>query len=540
VHWAGSPPTTTANGSAGGATLNIDVANVVITGYSATPSGSGYEQHYFKYDPDGGDPLDSPEVTATVDNWQNESMELVVWVIATECGDTRPIAAIDPYMNLAISAPGTYTLTWDGSNPGVPPLGWGPGEAPWGTYTYDIDVHKPSCAASVDHFFAKTHDGWSTQYETMYDVTFGDHSVQWTQETIGDPMVLRCTYEITDLSDVEPAWVELVPIDPDLNEQGWVSGDTELDVVHDGIPPTGNGSGPGIETYSTTNPDDIAGTWRVVLTGQTASGAELRRDGTNPVMLATNYTYAWRMAVILLQNTGLYDVYSAINGIIGRTRVLDAFRNGAGSLHCPVKVIPANLYVSAGTPWVSTNTFRDADAIQDHAYGRLDQDWYGKMVNGDSSPSLKLKPWKKQAKRVVTVVRNDMIGAFGLHPRGISSLGEPGFPHVVAVNVARLCNPAAAPTGAAPYRPVQEPPPALVIDDFPAVTRAVIHECGHGLNLCPNDNHCAPTCVMQEQPALFWEPWGAWALWHDVDAHSQTVRNYLDGWGTFNSCQWSP
>lgn len=503
VHWAGSPPTATADGTPGGTTLSVAVANVVITGYSATPS--AHPQHYFKYDADGGDPLDSPQVTATVDNWQNEPMELVVWMVATAWGDTRPNPYTDPYMTLAIGAPGTYTLTWDGSNPGVPPLGWGPGEAPWGTYTYDIDVHKPSCAASTDRFFAKTHDGWSTEYSTIYDTLFGDHSVQWTQATVGDPLVLRCTYEVGSDSDTPPAWVRLVPVDPDLNEQGCVSGGTDLEIIHDGIPPTGDGSGPGIATYSTTNPDDTAGTWRVVLTGQTASGAEHRRDGTNPVMLATNQTKAIERLVILCQSDpGLTDhnVYKGADDPWSMVDLVKAFTEPPG-------------------PDVLVRWF--ACAME---YKTASPTGYSYMSYYALPTSAQMSYLRSQhlARHVVTLcddaTKTNLGGTFQR-----DATGEAGQPDACFFNRALAVSHPSAPT------PVTGPAKSW------ALAHTIVHELGHSAGTEEHENDLE--CVMSQSiQGSFWGCfWGtswddAGHAWHVTNAnhrrqHGNAVRAHL-------------
>jgi len=518
VHMAGKPPGWPSGDAPGGSVLSVEVCNVVITGYNATPS--AHSQHYFRYDADGGSPLDSPQVTATVDNWQNEPMELVVWMIATAWGDTRPNPYTDPYMTIAIGAPGTYTLTWDGSNPGLPPLGWGPGEAPWGTYTYDIDVHKPSCAASMDHFFAKTHDGWSTAYATIYDTLFGDHSVQWTQAAPGDPLVLRCAYEIGSDSQTPPAWVKLVPVDPDLNEQGCVNGGVDLwPVIHDGLPPTGNGSGPGIATFSTTNPDDTVGTWRVVLTGQTATGADLRRDGTNPVMLATNGVFFQEAVHIFLNTAPDGGIVTTSPADPNPAWIVAAIRNGLrppGISHLPCFYHLENLDMS-----MYSNDNTQYPSIKEVIVGSHDH--WGFLMGDRKTVE---EAYRDSIRHVITVSERAFpAGADGVGA-GYGHNNYYGYiyrPDVVAIDTARL---KAHPCG---------PAPASDTEMKYATTHAILHELGHRLGLTAHDP-VTGQCVMDEDVQAFlytnrftgadWET-AMWGGDPHGDDHRTQIRTHL-------------
>ena len=297
VHEAGTPPDGTADGTAGGTTVTTQVKNIVITSYQAANSPlPGYPQDAFLYDPDGTAAQANPTFSVTIDHWRNEPLEILMWLAATAWGDTRPIPDLDPYVALQVSGPGAYTLAWDGTNPGYP--GWTGNR--WGTWTFDVDAYVLDAYGwATDHFYAKTHDGRSDNYDTL----FGDHSTDWTQDDPDCPVVLRCTYEVHSDSSVEPDLVGLVAVDPELAKRGVAAGGTELGVVHDSAPPTGSGTGPGIATWTTTNPDETAGTWRVVLLGSAGSGADLRRDGTNPRILATNKTYERGLFVVVIDGS---------------------------------------------------------------------------------------------------------------------------------------------------------------------------------------------------------------------------------------------
>jgi hypothetical protein len=278
VHWAGSPPTATADGVAGGTTVSISVVNVVITNYRAkdTPLDS-HDQDAFKYDPDAASPLCNPSFEVAIDNWTSEPMRIRVWMQATAWGDTRPVPECDPFTALDVSAAGTYTLTWNGSNPGAPP-GW---KGEWGTWSFDVDVYRmdPTGTWATDHFYAKTHDGWSENYDVLVDPLH--HDVWWYCDQTATPpgYQFRCNYTVHSDESTQPTAVDLVTL-KELTVKATQTGPVTLNTLHDNItsyPGSGN-----------TNEDDTLGTWRTVFTGQTASGAEHRRDGTDPRILATN------------------------------------------------------------------------------------------------------------------------------------------------------------------------------------------------------------------------------------------------------------
>gem|GEM_PF-3026419 len=277
VHWSGSPPTATADGVAGGTTVSISVVNVVITNYHAedTPLPS-HDKDAFLYDPDAASPLCNPSFEVTIDNWATEPMVIRVWMAATAWADTRPVPDYDPYVDLDVNAAGTYTLTWDGSNPGYPY--W---EGEWGTWSFDVDLYRLDATATwpIDHFYAKTHDGWSEDYDVLVDPV--NHHVWWhCDETTTPPgYQFRCNYIVHSDESTQPTAVDLVTL-KELAVKATRTGPVTLNTLHDNLI-TYPGSGYTTET-------DTLGTWRTVFTGQTATGAEHRRDGTNPRVLATN------------------------------------------------------------------------------------------------------------------------------------------------------------------------------------------------------------------------------------------------------------
>jgi hypothetical protein len=282
VHWAGSPPTATTDGVAGGTTVSISVVNLVITSYRAkdTPLPS-HDQDAFLYDPDAASPLCNPSFEVSIDNWATEPMVIRVWMAATAWSDTRPVPDYDPYVDLDVNAAGTYTLTWDGSNPGYPY--W---EGEWGTWSFDVDLYRLDATATwaIDHFYAKTHDGQSENYDVLVDPV--NHHVWWyCDETTTPPgYQFRCNYIVHSDESTQPTAVDLVTLkELTVKAQDSKTGTwTYLNTLHDNIA-TYPGSG-----YTTES--DTLGTWRTVFTGQTASGAEHRRDHTNPRVLATNQT----------------------------------------------------------------------------------------------------------------------------------------------------------------------------------------------------------------------------------------------------------
>ena len=315
VHAAGAAPAAWegADGTAGGTTHGVGVENVVIESYGASP-GTG---DYFKYDPEGTTGgMASPTVTVEVANWRDEPMEIVVWMTPTAWGDTRPGYGDEATMALSIAGPGTYALTWDGSNSN---LGLGPGESEWGTYSYDIDACKPYFDPywMEDWFQAKTHDGFSGEY----DIHFGEHDVEWDiDDTTGDSELL-CWYKIQADYPIPPTHVNLIAIDPTLAEKATLpltsSADLTLGHRHPADP------SPGYGVHTTSNYQETDGVWRVVLTGQTNSGAELRRDRTNPPMLATNGRVKPRRPLVVMysssMSTNLADrnaLEAALKGIV--------------------------------------------------------------------------------------------------------------------------------------------------------------------------------------------------------------------------------
>ena len=222
-------------------------------------------------------------------------MEICVWMAATAWGDTRPVVDWDPYVDLAVTATGTYTLTWDGSNPGI----WAAGGAEWGTWSFDIDAYEGDMLLGyTDWFFAKTHDGHSTGYD-IYDVLVSsNHSVWWhCDETATPPgYQFRCNYVLNGHTGVPPSQVDLIAV-RGLEKQGSVStpsAPTALGVLH---APTD--FYPAAATFTE---EDTCGTWRTVFTGQTASGSTLRRDGTNPRILATNQSVTGATAELNICN----------------------------------------------------------------------------------------------------------------------------------------------------------------------------------------------------------------------------------------------
>jgi hypothetical protein len=257
--------------------VSIAVTNVVITNYRAkdTPFPS-HDKDAFLYDPDAASPLCNPSFEVTIDNWTTEPMEIWVWMAATAWSDTRPVPELDPYVSIAVTTAGTYTLTWNGSNPGFPT--W---EGEWGTWSFDVDLYRmdPTGTWDIDHFYAKSHDGWSENYDVLIDPVY--HSVWWhCDETLSPPgYQFRCNYTVRGDEGTPPTTVDLVTL-KELTVKAIQTGPVTLNTLHDNII-TYPGAG-----YTTEV--DTVGTWRTVFTGQTASGAEHRRDGTNPRILAKN------------------------------------------------------------------------------------------------------------------------------------------------------------------------------------------------------------------------------------------------------------
>jgi len=198
----------------------------------------------------------------------------------------------DPYVDLDVGAAGTYTLTWDGSNPGYPT--W---EGEWGTWSFDVDLYRLDDTATwaIDHFYAKTHDGWSENYDVLVDPV--NHHVWWhCDETTTPPgYQFRCNFIVHSDESTPPTAVDLVTL-KELTVKATRTGPVTLNTLHDNLI-TYPGSGYTTET-------DTLGTWRTVFTGQTASGAEHRRDGTNPRILATN-AFTWVFPLIVWLDPGL-------------------------------------------------------------------------------------------------------------------------------------------------------------------------------------------------------------------------------------------
>jgi hypothetical protein len=278
VHKQGVIPTgPTDAGTPGGDTFTITVRNLVILDYTAvTTAVPGNEKDVIAFDPDGPDPTFLVEV----DHWDTDSvytdLALRVWLTETAWGDTRPSADDDPYAWLDLAGPGIYTVVWDGSmNPddAVPDI------QPCGTYSFDIDALADSKAGyrEDDHFYAKTHDGW----EDHYKVRIGTHGF-WLQ---GDPDSATTSIDfgtqyqfIADADAPAPAHVDMVLMD-DLTK---IASGTHNDPA---IAETHTTS----DLHNVTSEQDALGNWRVLITGETSSGASSRRDGTNARILAVNW-----------------------------------------------------------------------------------------------------------------------------------------------------------------------------------------------------------------------------------------------------------
>ncbi len=480
VHQLGTPPASWggADGTAGGDTLAVTVENVVITGYSASPG----TIHYFKYDPAGSGTMAAPAITVTVANWRSEPMEIVVWMTPTAWGDTRPGYGDEAYMTLAISGPGTYTLTWDGANPN---LGLGPGESEWGTYSYDIDVCKPTATCSMDWFQAKTYDGYSGQY----DIYFGEHGISWELDDSSGDSSLVCWYKINANYPVPPSWVALTAIDPDLAEQATVSltsaGDLSLGDRHPASP------SPGKTVYTTTDYSKTGGCWRVVLTGWTNSGAELRRDRQDPPMLATNDPDELKHPHVVFSSTcpmsplQLAEITVQLR-LIAPDVSVDVTAAADETAHY------VSFTDSSGLRYDNTN-------IREPTSAKLEQ----------QARALGYNP----AKTHFTAVNNDNdMEVSGTDADKIVGFQLERFATSVAPDriVTRLTH--AALSDNATYRPV-------VCDQDAAKLRALLHELGHSLGLgdeahCTGALTCCKTnttfthshvCVMVREPyAFFW------------------------------------
>jgi len=335
VHQAGAFPTgPTDPGTPGGSTVSVTVTNAVITAYKATSSPlPGHDQDAFLYDPNGASALSNPTFEVTVDYWESLPMEIVVWLAATAWGDTRPLPEYDPYALLEFTGPGTYTVTWDGTNPGY--TGW-TGE--WGTWSFDVDFNVVNTVYDyvIDHFYAKTHDGQSTYYDVLVS---SNHSVWWYYDETATPpgYQFRCNYALNGGSGVAPSQIDLITL-KDLTVQATQTGPTALGVLHDNIQ--------SYPSSPTLTEDDTYGTWRTVFTGQTASGAEHRRDGTNPRILATN------------QAVPKYEV--TISEIASHPNNALAIKNEYVAQDGTVEVLKGwkTRYTASAKPVEPTNTYR--------------------------------------------------------------------------------------------------------------------------------------------------------------------------------------
>lgn len=79
----------------------------------------------------------------------------------------------------------------------------------------------------------------------------------------------------------------LAPMDPNLQERASVTGGTTSGVFYNGTDEDGDGEEDGVSVYSIT-PDDPDGDWRVIFTGEDASGPSVRRDHSYQRLIPVN------------------------------------------------------------------------------------------------------------------------------------------------------------------------------------------------------------------------------------------------------------
>jgi hypothetical protein len=256
-----------------------DVQNLVIKDLKS----SNGTVDYFKYDPNGDDSLKRPEISFKIeDKGDPHKYGYMVFMRQTGRGswDSHDyyMTNWDPSLKKYVdsNAGDTVTATWNGAltHHGEPD------KAERGTYTYDVTVYELDGYNEVDKQYFKTYCLQIPDECTVNGLVRKGHKV-WVDELDDGSIVLKCDYYLRDYTNSSAKQMQLVVIDDLLTERSNVSGEVEINILH-------NGDGNGIICYTDSKGEENLFEWKVIFTGTDQCSAATHRNHDYQRMLAVN------------------------------------------------------------------------------------------------------------------------------------------------------------------------------------------------------------------------------------------------------------
>ncbi len=292
-----------ANDYGAGPTATLAITDNV---YSSGTTASNGTIDYFKWDPDGGGSVAHPHITFTIKDADPHKYCAIIRFRETGAGATWSDGQWSSMRATFDSTNADINLT----QPDYQGNCLNENNHEWGTYTYDFIVLEYqganpvwTQAEALDWNFLKRYaDNYAGGYclrvaEDAPDGKVG-HKV-WTFVPEEGDAELRVSYWLEDECERDALKLDMITIDPSLNERASVSGPRETGVRHEGTDEDGDGEADGIKVYQFMDSDE-AGTWRVLWTGSDKCGihSRYRRTHDAPHMLVANEKKPLRYGLI--------------------------------------------------------------------------------------------------------------------------------------------------------------------------------------------------------------------------------------------------
>lgn len=279
--------------------------------YSSGTTASNGTIDYFKWDSDGDEALAHPHISFSIEDSDPHKYCAIIRFRETGAGATWSDGQWSSMRATFDSTSADIDLT----QPDYQGNCLNENDHEWGTYTYDFIVLEYqganpvwTQAAALDWNFLKRYrDNYSGGYclrvaENAPDGEVG-HKV-WTFVPEEGGPELRVSYWLEDECERDAAKLDMITIDPSLNERASASGPRETGVRHEGTDEDGDGEADGIRVYGFMDSDE-AGTWRVLWTGVDKCGtySPYRRTHDNPPMLVANERAKPPAVLLLVDDT---------------------------------------------------------------------------------------------------------------------------------------------------------------------------------------------------------------------------------------------